>query len=123
MQFDLGALLHSSTELGCLSEAFSHEEIDDVVKNLPGDKSPGPDGFNTDFVKRCWPVIKQDFYELCEAFHQGQISLLSIMGLSSLFCPKWMALEEFLSTGPSPFSTHQSRSSLSSWQIDCKELF
>jgi hypothetical protein len=58
MQFDLGALLHSSTELGYLSEAFSHEEIDDVVKNLPRDKSPGPDGFNTDFVKRCWPVIK-----------------------------------------------------------------
>jgi hypothetical protein len=48
MQFDLGALLHSSTELGCLSEAFSHEEIDDVARNLPRDKSPGPDGFNTD---------------------------------------------------------------------------
>jgi hypothetical protein len=35
MQFDLGALLHSSTKLGCLSEAFSHEEIDDVVKKPP----------------------------------------------------------------------------------------
>jgi hypothetical protein len=58
MQFDLGALLHSSTELSCLSEAFSHEEIDNVVKNLPLDKSRDPDGFNTDFVKRCWPIIK-----------------------------------------------------------------
>jgi hypothetical protein len=70
-QFDLGTLLDSSTELGCLSEAFSHEEIDDVIKNLPLDKSPGPDGFNTNFVKRCWPIIKQDFYGLCDAFHQG----------------------------------------------------
>jgi hypothetical protein len=71
MQFDLGTLLHSSTELGCLSEAFSHEEIDDVIKNLPLDKSPGPYGFNTNFVKRCWPIIKQNFYGLCDAFHQG----------------------------------------------------
>jgi hypothetical protein len=88
MQFDLGALLHSSTELGCLSEAFSHEEIDDVVKNLPRDKSPGPDGFNTDFVKKCWSVIKQDFYELCEAFHQGQVSLQSINGSLITLLPK-----------------------------------
>jgi hypothetical protein len=80
MQFDLGTLLQRSNELGCLSEPFSHEEIDDVVKNLPLDKSPGPDGFNTDFVKRCWTIIKQDFYDLCAAFHQGQISLQSING-------------------------------------------
>jgi hypothetical protein len=88
MQFDLGTLLHSSTELGCLSEVFSHKEIDDVVKNLPLDKSPGPGGFNTDFVKKCWPTIKQDFYELCDAFHQGQVSLQSINGSLITLFPK-----------------------------------
>jgi hypothetical protein len=80
MHFDLEQLLQSSTDLGFLTEPFTHEEIDDVIKNLPHDKSPRPDGFNTDFVKRCWPIIKQYFYDLCEAFQMGQISLQSING-------------------------------------------
>jgi hypothetical protein len=88
MQFDLGTILQRSNELGCRSEPFSHEEIDDVVKNLPLDKSPGPYGFNTDFVKRCWPIIKQDFYDLCAAFHQGKISLQRINGSHITLLPK-----------------------------------
>jgi hypothetical protein len=28
-----------------------------VVANLPSGKAPGPDGFNTDFMKKCWPGI------------------------------------------------------------------
>jgi hypothetical protein len=40
---------------------FSNEEIDGVVNNLKSDKSPGPDSFNTDFMK-------QDFYDLCMGF-------------------------------------------------------
>jgi hypothetical protein len=32
---------------------FSNEEIDGVVKNMKIDKSPWPDGFNTDFMKKC----------------------------------------------------------------------
>jgi hypothetical protein len=53
MHFNLADLLHRSEVLGCLDEPFSHEEIDEVIKHLPCDKSPGLDGFNTDFVKRC----------------------------------------------------------------------
>jgi hypothetical protein len=53
MLFDLGQLLQQSDALDTLSEPFTHEEIDDVVTNLPSDKCPGPDGFNTDFVKKC----------------------------------------------------------------------
>ena len=53
MQLDLDSLLQASSQLGCLEEPFSHEEVDAVIKNLPTDKSPGPDGFNTDFVKKC----------------------------------------------------------------------
>jgi hypothetical protein len=47
---------------------FSNDEIDGVVNNLKSDKSPGPDGFNMDFMKKCWPVIKQYFYDLCLGF-------------------------------------------------------
>jgi hypothetical protein len=58
MLFDLRRLLQQSDVLDTLSERFTHEEIDVVVANLPSDKSSGPDGFNTDFVKKCWPIIK-----------------------------------------------------------------
>jgi hypothetical protein len=44
--------------LDTLSEPFIHEEIDVIVANLPSDRSPGPDRFSTDFVKKCWPIIK-----------------------------------------------------------------
>jgi hypothetical protein len=53
MLFDLGQLIQQSEALGSLTEPFTHDEIDAVVASLPSDKSPGPDGFNTDFVKKC----------------------------------------------------------------------
>lgn len=88
MLFDLEDLLTRSSDLGCLSEPFSAEEIDAVVRNLSSDKSPGPDGFNTDFVKRCWPIIKQEFYDLCDAFQSGNIYLQSINGSHITLLPK-----------------------------------
>jgi hypothetical protein len=44
---------------------FFKEEIDEVIRGLPLGKSLGPHGFNSDFVKKCWPVISEDFYDLC----------------------------------------------------------
>ena len=88
MQLDLGSLLQASFELGCLEECFTSKEIDDVIRNLPTDKSPGLDGFNTDFIKRCWPIIKQDFYNLCHAFFSGEIYLQSTNGSYITLIPK-----------------------------------
>jgi hypothetical protein len=51
-----------------LIETFNKTEIDAVVKALPSDKAPGPDGFNTDFLKKYWPLICQDFYKLFDDF-------------------------------------------------------
>jgi hypothetical protein len=88
MFVDLSNLLNTSQKLGCLSEPFTSAEIDYVVQNLPHDKSPGPDGFNTDFLKKCWPIIKHDFYDLCAAFHQGNICLQSLNGSYITLIPK-----------------------------------
>jgi hypothetical protein len=33
------------------------EEIDDVMNEMPFDRSPGPNGFSGAFVKKCWPAI------------------------------------------------------------------
>lgn len=52
--------------LGALESDFTEAEIDGTVKSLPNDKSLGPDGFSNEFLKRCWPIIKYDFYNLCK---------------------------------------------------------
>ena len=61
MHLNLQELLISSNQLDFLEEPFTQAEIDQVVQNLPTDKSQGPDGFNTDFIKKAWTIIKQDF--------------------------------------------------------------
>jgi hypothetical protein len=78
MHFDLNSLIQPIQGLEALEEPFSVQEVDNIFMNLPPYKSPGPDGFNNEFMKRCWPVIKNDFYDLCNHFYDGQLYLQSI---------------------------------------------
>jgi hypothetical protein len=73
-------LLHADDNLEDLQAPFSKEEIDSIVHNLPSGKSPRLDGFNLDFMKKCWRVIAPDFYELCSGFYAHNICLQSING-------------------------------------------
>jgi hypothetical protein len=78
MHFDLNSLLVPIENLEDLILPFSNDEIDGVLNNLKSNKSPGPDGFNTDFMKKCWPILKQHFYDLCLGFFNHDICLQSI---------------------------------------------
>jgi hypothetical protein len=49
MPANLEELIQASQDLGVLETPFTHEEIDNVVKSLASDKTPGPDGFNNDY--------------------------------------------------------------------------
>jgi hypothetical protein len=80
IQLDLQNLLERSVDLQNLELPFAKEEIDQVVRLLPLDKSPGPDGFNTNFIKKYWHIIAPDFYRLMEAFFEGNLCLQSING-------------------------------------------
>jgi hypothetical protein len=90
IQFDLAQHFDEqrSLNLSQLTESFSKAEIDQVVKHLPSYKAPGPDGFNTDFIKKCWPIICDDFYRLFDEFYNGQICLQSINGSYITLVPK-----------------------------------
>jgi hypothetical protein len=78
MHYDLDLLLQPINDLDDLVLPFSTDEIDEVVSNIKNDKSSGPDGFNIDFMKKCWPIIKQDFYDLCWGFFKHEICMQSI---------------------------------------------
>ena len=53
MHFNLLDLITRHGDLLSLVLPFTHEEIDAVIKQMPSDKSPGPDGFNGMFMKKC----------------------------------------------------------------------
>lgn len=72
------SILNRSEDLHTLEEPFSTMEIDAIVRNLPNDKSPGPDGFTNEFLKAAWNTIKGDMYNLCNAFYTSNLSLKSI---------------------------------------------
>ena len=57
---DSGMFIERPDFLGILEQGFSESEIDNVMKALPNDKSPAHDGFNNEFLKRCWPIINSD---------------------------------------------------------------
>lgn len=50
IHFNLQELVEEVDGLGELNTPFSNSEIDNIVKELPSAKSPGPDGFNTDSI-------------------------------------------------------------------------
>ena len=75
-------------EPGLARYTLHHEEIYNVVKSLSADKAPRLDGFNNDFIKKCWPIIAPDFYAIPEGFQRGEICLQIINGSYITFKPK-----------------------------------
>jgi len=78
MLFNLPNLIVRHEDLSSLIQPFTEEEIDAIVKHMPNDKAPGPDGFNGMFVKKCWDLIKDDIYKLCQDFFDCTVDLTSI---------------------------------------------
>uniref|UniRef100_A0A2N9GTW6 Reverse transcriptase domain-containing protein n=1 Tax=Fagus sylvatica TaxID=28930 RepID=A0A2N9GTW6_FAGSY len=52
-----------------LDQPFTEKEVWGVVRNMAGDKAPGPNGFSLAFFQSCWDVIKQDVMQVFHEFH------------------------------------------------------
>jgi hypothetical protein len=87
-QANLSHIVSQVDNLNSLFDIFTLEEIEGIIQHLKVDKAPGPDGFNGLFVKKCWPIIKEDFIQLYNDFHQGLTSLDSINGSYITLIPK-----------------------------------
>ncbi|XP_073353560.1 uncharacterized protein [Aegilops tauschii subsp. strangulata] len=98
MGFDLNHLIQPIPGLEELSLPFSDEEINRVLRELPVDWAPGPDGFNGMFVKRCWPIIEKDFLRMIQDFYEGKLSLENINASLITLIPKIISPE-----GPDDF--------------------
>jgi hypothetical protein len=94
MQFDLSTVISPTDGLEELSQTFTKAEIYEVIRLMPIDKSHGPDGFNGLFLKTCSDTIKEDVYQLCFDFSEGNLNLDSInMGYITLI-PKVQSPQE-----------------------------
>ena len=73
MAFNLDDLLTSHPDLSALEDDFSADEINGIIAELPSNKSPGPDGFNNEFIQKCWTILAPDFYGICRSFQYGNL--------------------------------------------------
>lgn len=87
IHFELATLIQAVNLLD-MDLPFSKEEIDFAVKSMPSDHPPRPDGFNGLFMKKCWYIISEDFYRLCEAFWNCNVDLECINGSYITLVPK-----------------------------------
>lgn len=76
--FDLPSIINQIDVLEDLTVPFTSQEIDLVVKTMPSDRAPGPDGFNGCFLKSCSHIIKHDFYKMCSDVYDGKLDQQSI---------------------------------------------
>ena len=56
-------------ERGWLERSFEKDEILSVVRDMEGDKAPGPDGFSMAFFHHCWRVVESDVLAVFEEFY------------------------------------------------------
>jgi len=49
---------------------FKEDEVKEAVWQCEGSKSPGPDGFNFNFIRKSWEFIKDEFVKALALFHE-----------------------------------------------------
>ena len=69
MHFNLNHIIKRVEGLDELMAPFTMDEIDLVVKEMPVDRAPGPDGFNGCFLKSCCFFIKHEFNIIVMVFY------------------------------------------------------
>ena len=67
---------------------FSLLEIEAVVRDSDGGKSPGPDGYNFAFVKEFWYLIKDDVRVFFDQFHANEVLPKGMLAYFVTLIPK-----------------------------------
>jgi hypothetical protein len=80
-------MLSAEENMGLIAP-FTLVEIEDVVKMCDGNKSPGPDEFNFNFIKDSWDLLKGDLRILFEQFHGNERLPKSFLSYFVTLIPK-----------------------------------
>ena len=71
-----------------LEKEFTKEEVIQVLKEMEGDKAPGPDGFTMAFFHNCWSVVEKDVMDFFVYFHRHSVFKRSLNALFLTLIPK-----------------------------------
>lgn len=55
---------------------------------MPNDKSPGPDGFNVAFMRKCWSIVKNSFDNFINDFYEEKCNLAPVNTAYIALIPK-----------------------------------
>jgi len=78
------ALGYSAFNLDDLDVPFTIQELSQIIKSLPSEKAPGPDGFIGVFYKKCWEIIKHDLYEAMMGFYNHKTSKMHLFNEANI---------------------------------------
>jgi hypothetical protein len=70
--------LVTSEQNTALTWPITQEEVDQAIKAMPPGKSPGLDGFTTDFFHHCWDLVREEVWEVVEESRASGLVLSSL---------------------------------------------
>ena len=89
---DWQALGMQQRDLSELEELFSEEEVWQVIRDMPTDRAPGPDGFIGVFYQKAWGIIKKDIMDGILKLAVGEVPAGKALGVDE--CAQAFAAEE-----------------------------
>ena len=84
----------SQQEADILELPFMEEEVHLALRDMNGDKAPGPDVFTGAFWQFCWEFVKEEVMEMFKEFHEHNTFIKSLNATFLVLIPKKGGAEE-----------------------------